>query len=38
MNLAVVALAGEGIDGFLGPETLVANVVVLEGVPGYVIA
>lgn len=38
MNLAVVALAGDGIDEFLGPEILVANVVALEGVPGYVIA
>lgn len=38
MNLAVVTLAGDGSEGFLGPEILVANVVALEGVPGNVIA
>lgn len=34
INLAVVALAGEGSAGFFCPDMLVAKVVALEGVPG----
>lgn len=38
MNLAVVALAGDGREGLLDLEMLVVNVVALVGVLGYVMA